>query len=101
MKNHPTIRKGHACRLHVNQRPLKTQGNLGIVEDEVPAELSRDPVGLRIHVPGDPTKEENARIIDLGMHRYIYEETLWENDGKPGKMTENLIPVVAVKSPRY
>ncbi|GAA0144684.1 hypothetical protein LIER_05066 [Lithospermum erythrorhizon] len=62
---------------------------MNIVEDKVSTELSRDPVSLQtlkaefmcqVILQWGRTLEE---VEDLGIYRYIYEETLWENDEKP------------------
>ncbi|GAA0139072.1 hypothetical protein LIER_35024 [Lithospermum erythrorhizon] len=59
---------------------------MNIFKEEVSAELSKDSASLQSEFmyEVDPQKERTLEEkIDMGMHRYIYEETLWENDGKP------------------
>ncbi|GAA0146252.1 hypothetical protein LIER_36278 [Lithospermum erythrorhizon] len=65
------------------------------VEEEVLTELSSDSVSLqslkaefmyKVTVQRRRTLKE---VIDLGMHRFIYEETLRENDEKPDPGSNN------------
>ncbi|GAA0147267.1 hypothetical protein LIER_07008 [Lithospermum erythrorhizon] len=69
---------------------------MNITGEEVLAEPSRDPVSLQslkaefMYEVTPQRRRTLKEVIDLGMYRYIYEERLWENDGKrdPGRNSE-------------
>ncbi|GAA0160166.1 hypothetical protein LIER_16782 [Lithospermum erythrorhizon] len=72
---------------------------VNIFEEEVSVELSKDLVSLQslkaeFMYQEIPQRRRTLVVIDIGIYRYIYEETLWEND-------QNLTREAAVKSPKY